>query len=91
MLGGGRMPGATGRNRGALPRLRGRPVGGRGHSLPRALLCVSPSAVLGTDSRDLPALRVATPFGLASEATLHESIDKSVVEALFIDSIDLVH
>jgi hypothetical protein len=34
---------------------------------------------------------VATPFGLASEATLHESIDKSVVEALFIDSIDLVH
>jgi hypothetical protein len=36
VMGGGRMPGATGRNRGALPRLRGRPVGARGHSLPKS-------------------------------------------------------
>jgi hypothetical protein len=40
------------------------------------------------NNRDLPAVRVATPVGLASEATLHESIDKIVVATLFIDLID---
>jgi hypothetical protein len=32
--------------------------------------------------------RVATPVGLASEAALQKTIDKSVVETPFIDSID---
>jgi hypothetical protein len=43
------------------------------------------------DSSGASPYQDGDPFGLASEAALHESIDKSVVETLFIDSIDLMH